>query len=201
MIKKVGLVVDVETTGLSPKTDEMVEIAVKLFTFDQDGQVLDIIDEDAYLREPLSASARRNYEQAYRVHGIPFEEVEGKSFYDVKLKTYFHRADVIFAHNASFDRSFIYQMYPEVNDLSWHCTMRGVPWKEYGFSNSKLLTLLQAHYITDYQSHRAMDDITNLLELMKQQAPNGKTYLQQVLTKGPMRKYQPVLKEKNKSFI
>ena len=161
---KVGLVVDVETTGLSPKTDEMVEIALKLFTFDQKGEVLEIIDEEAYLREPLSATARRNYEQAYRVHGIPFEEVEGKSFYDVKLKSFFGRADVIFAHNASFDRSFIYQMYPEVNDQAWYCTMRGVPWKEYGYNNSKLLTLLQAHYITDYQSHRAMDDITNLLE-------------------------------------
>jgi DNA polymerase-3 subunit epsilon len=69
--------------------------------------------------------------------------------------------------------------------------MRNIPWKNYGFPNGKLLTLLQAHNITNYQTHRALDDITYLLELLKKTSPNGNLYLQEVLEKSPMRKYQP----------
>ncbi|MDR7238173.1 exonuclease domain-containing protein [Neobacillus drentensis] len=196
--EKLGLVLDVETTGLGPTKDEVIELALKLFSYRADtGEVIDIIEEDSFLREPLSRSARNNYDTAYRVHGIPYELVQGKSFYDVKIKTYFHRADSVFAHNASFDRSFLYHMYPEVNDLKWYCTMRNIPWKNYGFPNGKLLTLLQAHNITNYQTHRALDDITYLLELLKKTSPNGNFYLQEVLEKSPMRKYQPTVSRTN----
>jgi DNA polymerase-3 subunit epsilon len=190
--EKIGLLLDVETTGLGPTTDEVIELALKLFSYRTDtGEITDIIEEDSFLREPLSNSARRNYDRAFQIHGIPYELVKGKSFYDGKINTYFHRADSVFAHNASFDRSFLYHMYPEVNDLKWYCTMRNIPWKNYGFPNGKLLTLLQAHNITNYQTHRAMDDITYLMELLKKTNPNGIPYLQEVLEKGPMRKYQP----------
>ncbi|WP_223282871.1 exonuclease domain-containing protein [Neobacillus kokaensis] len=190
--EKLGLVLDVETTGLGPKTDEVIELALKLFSYRTDtGEVIDVIDEDSFLREPLSSSARRNYDRAFQVHGIPYEAVQGKSFYDEKIKTYFQRTDAVFAHNASFDRSFLFHMYPEVNDLQWFCTMRNVPWKQYGFPNGKLLTLLEAHDITNYQTHRAMDDITYLMELLKKTSPKGNLYLQEVLDFGPMRKYQP----------
>jgi DNA polymerase III subunit epsilon len=188
---KLGLVVDVETTGLGPDSDEVIELALKLFSYRSDtGEVIEVIEEDSFLREPKSSSALKNYNQAFRVHGIPFESVRGKSFSDMKINTYFHRADSVFAHNASFDRSFLYRLYPEINDLKWYCTMRGVPWKKYGFPNGKLLTLLQSHQIAEFQTHRAMDDITYLLELLKKISPNGKFYLQEVLEKGPMRKYQ-----------
>lgn len=190
--EKLGLIVDVETTGLGPTKNEVIELALKLFSYRTDsGEIIEIIEEDSFLREPLSDSARDNYDSAYRIHGIPYELVAGKSFYDGKIKTYFHRADSVFAHNASFDRSFLYQLYPEVNDLKWYCTMRGVPWKNYGFPNGKLLTLLQMHNITNYQTHRALDDITYLMDLLKKTSPKGNLYLQEVLEKGPMRKYQP----------
>lgn len=192
-----GLVLDIETTGLSPINDEVIEIALKLFSFDQQtGDILTIKDERSYLREPETTSALRNYNQAYKVHGIPFEEVVGKSFDDREIKKMFAYADIVLAHNASFDRSFLYQMYPnDVNELKWYCTMRGVPWKEYGFYNSKLLTLLKGHQITNYQNHRAMDDITYLLALLKNKNPNGESYLKDILRKGPMRKYQPKVKK------
>ncbi len=193
MLKKerIGLVLDVETTGLGPTTDEVIELALKLFSYRSDtGEIIEVLEEESFLREPLKSTARRNYERAYRVHGIPFEAVQGKSFVDDKIQTYFHRTDSVFAHNASFDRSFLFQMYPEVNELHWYCTMRNVPWKQYGFPNGKLLTLLQAHQITNYQTHRAMDDITYLMELLKKTSPNGNLYLHEVLEYGPMRKYQ-----------
>lgn len=190
--EKLGLLLDVETTGLGPTTDEVVELALKLFSFQPEtGEILDVLEEDAFLREPVSDSARRNYNRAFRIHGIPYDAVRGKSFLDEKIKPYFDQADAVFAHNASFDRSFLVHMYPEVNQLKWYCTMRNVTWKQYGFANGKLLTLLEAHGITNFQTHRAMDDITYLMELLRKTSPKGNFYLQEVLDFGPMRKYQP----------
>lgn len=198
--KKLGLLVDVETTGLGPATDEIIELALKLFSFQQDtGEILEIIDQDSFLREPVSSTAKRNYANAFRVHGIPYELVEGKSFVNDRIKAYFYQTDAVFAHNASFDRSFLFHMYPEINDSKWYCTMRNVPWKDYGFANSKLLTLLKSHNITSYQSHRAMDDITYLLELLKQTNPVGDPYLKEVVAYGHMRRYQPVAKRESRA--
>ncbi|WP_026695110.1 exonuclease domain-containing protein [Peribacillus kribbensis] len=198
--QKLGLVVDVETTGLGPDRDEIIELALKLFSYHEEtGEVLEIIEKDSFLREPLSFSARRNYGNAFRVHGIPYEMVEGKTFYEPKIKQYFERAETVFAHNASFDRSFLYRMYPEVNELKWFCTMRSVPWKKYGFPDSKLLTLLQAHGITDHQTHRALDDITYLMELLKQTNPDGTTYLKEIINARPMRRYQPSVQKSRTS--
>lgn len=191
-VEKMGLLLDVETTGLSPTTDEVIELALKLFSYRTDtGEIIDIRSEDSFLREPLSHSARNHYDSAYRIHGIPYESVKGKSFHDVKIKKYFLQADAVFAHNASFDRSFLYQMYPEVNELNWYCTMRSIPWKNYGFPNGKLLTLLQMHNITNHQTHRAMDDITYLMDLLIKTSPKGNLYIKEVLESGPMRKYLP----------
>jgi DNA polymerase III subunit epsilon len=198
---KLGLVVDVETTGLGPDSDEIIELAVKLFSFhEESGEIIDILDEDSYLREPLSTTAQRNYDRAYRIHGISYDLVRGKTFFDDKIMDYFNRTDAIFAHNASFDRSFLFRMYPEVNEMKWYCTMKNVQWKNHGFPNSKLLTLLQAHNISKFQTHRAMDDITYLTELLKQQNPNGDYYLKEVLDFGPMRKYQPAQKQRRRMF-
>jgi DNA polymerase III subunit epsilon len=190
--EKLGLLLDVETTGLSPDSDEIIELALKLFSYRTDtAEILDIKDEDSFLREPLTQSAKNNYDRAFRIHGIPYDSVRGKSFHDAKIIKYFTLADAALAHNASFDRSFLYRMYPEINELNWYCTMRSIPWKAYGFPNSKLLTLLQHHKITKFQTHRAMDDITYLMELLKKTNPHGDFYMKDVISNKPMRKYQP----------
>ncbi|WP_232732219.1 exonuclease domain-containing protein [Bacillus sp. mrc49] len=192
MSNRLGLVLDVETTGLRPSSDEMIELALILFTYNSEtGEIINHIDQESFLREPMGLQARMNYDQAFRIHGIPFSSVEGKSFHDEKIKSFIARADDIFAHNASFDRSFLYQLYPEVNHQKWFCTMRNVPWKQYGFDNSKLLTLLQAHRITNFQTHRALDDITYLMELLRKRGPAGQPYLKDVIAKNPMKKYTP----------
>ena len=45
--------VDVETTGLDHRSDEVVELAIVLFAYDRStGRILDIIDNYTGLRDP-----------------------------------------------------------------------------------------------------------------------------------------------------
>ncbi|WP_059170583.1 exonuclease domain-containing protein [Bacillus sp. FJAT-27445] len=193
---KTGLLADTETTGLKPGADEIIELGLILFTYNErTGEIIDILEEAEFLREPLSTAAIRNYPGAYKIHGIPFTHVEGKVFDDEKIKKLLEYPDSVLAHNASFDRSFLYHMYPEVNDMRWYCTMRNIPWKQYGFQSGSLLSLLKAHKISGSQQHRALDDIQQLMELMKQPNQDGYPYLREVLLKKPMSKYNPVSKK------
>ncbi|MBD8067375.1 exonuclease domain-containing protein [Bacillus sp. PS06] len=191
----IGCIVDVETTGLSPDFDEIIEIALILFSYDKKtGEVIRQLEEITYLREPQTSSARSNYESAYQVHGIPYRDVEGKEFDDSIINDALNKSDVIIAHNASFDRSFLVRMYPSINEKKWYCSMRNIKWKDYGFANKKLLTLIRGHRISSNQSHRALDDTTQLLNLLKLKSQNGEIYLKELLSTKAMRKYQPKVK-------
>src|SRR3984893_17640985 len=94
-----ALILDTETTGLSPSIDRIIEVAVCLY--------------DLKLAMPIAsfaALARGDSNAAEHINGIPVaslaEAFEQERLW-VQVCALFVEADVVLAHNASFDKSFV----------------------------------------------------------------------------------------------
>lgn len=171
-----GAIVDVETTGLSPAKDEIIELCIVLFRSDNTGSCV-IEDEYIGLREPSCVI----HPAASRVNGITYADVCGRDLdYDL-VANLINRADFLIAHNASFDRNFMAGMFPEVREKKWYCSMSGINWLAKGCPNRRLQDLLHYHGINPGRAHRAGNDVRATLELLAYRQKSGITYLSELL--------------------
>lgn len=171
-------IVDVETTGLSPAQDEIVELALVLFSFDpRTGSDIQILDEYSGLRDP----GRPIPPGAMQAHGITDADVRGRQLDAARVRSILARSHCLIAHNASFDRGFVERLFPEAKRLPWLCSMDGIDWRGKGHSSKGLQQLLAAHRIAPGSAHRALDDARATLQLLATVQPNGKTYLAELL--------------------
>lgn len=170
--------VDVETTGLSPRYDEIVELALILFAFDREtGEILGVVEEYAGLREPsvpISAGASR-------VNGITWEMVRGRRLDEQRIEGMLRRAEFLVAHNAYFDRGFVTRLFPLAARKPWLCSMRNVNWHRFGFPSAALQSLLQHHGIVTGRAHRGAEDARATLELLNRRDPEGQPYFRSLL--------------------
>lgn len=175
--------IDVETTGLNPATDEIIELSIVLFEFDREtAQIHGVIEEYTGLREPsVPISA-----EASSVNGIRFKDVAGRSLDHQRVTELIDRAEFLVAHNANFDLMFVGKMFDIAWGKNWFCSMRGVNWKKKGFSSRKLQYLLDVHGIRDGVRHRADSDVRNAILLLSQQGPDGTYYFKEILKSRPV---------------
>ena len=162
---KMGAIVDVETTGMSPRNgDEVVEIGIILFRYNAiHHDAVEVVETYQAFREPTDPIPMG----VIRVHGITNEMVLGKSLDYSKMNSIFNRADFVVAHNAGFDKSFLEGLLPMSADLLWKCSCYGIPWKRYGLENRQLGTLRDYFGIPHDEAHRALADCEVVLEALK----------------------------------
>ncbi len=158
---RIGLVVDTETTGLNHRVDEVIEIGVVAFSYDDDGQFGDIIGTYGALQYP----GRPIPADITLLTGISDEMVTGQAIDQLKLDHLVAPADLVIAHNAGFDRPFCEKLSPAFEQKAWACSVKEIDWKARGFEGTKLGYLIgQSGYFHD--GHRAIDDCYALLEIL-----------------------------------
>lgn len=183
---KIAGYIDVETTGLDPAREEVIELALVLFAYDPaTGQICGIIDEYVGLREPGVPISP----DAAAVHGLTEEMVRGKRLDVERVRGMAARAELLVAHNAQFDRSFIERLVPEVSTKTWLCSMSGIGWRRKGFVSRRLQDLLKVHGISVARAHRAEDDVRAAVRLLTCGGAEGVSYFQELLL-GTLRRHR-----------
>ena len=160
-LAKVGILFDVETTGLDTASDEVVELGMVKFSFHPDGTVAAVLDTFISSNEP----SRTIPEEAIKLHGITNEMAAGHKIDGNAITAFASDAAIIIAHNAAFDRKFAERYWPVFASKPWACSVNQIEWRAHGFEGSRLGYLLGGIGMF-HRSHRAVDDCHALLEIL-----------------------------------
>ncbi|CUW37151.1 conserved protein of unknown function（contain Ribonuclease H-like domain& len=134
-----GIFLDLETTGLDPVKDEIIEMAMVPFTYSLDGRVFEVQAAFQSLRQPADPIPA----EITKLTGITDEMVAGKNIDPDEVAAFMAPAALIIAHNAAFDRKFAERFCPSFSTKPWACSMSQVDWAAEGFEGTKLGYLLE----------------------------------------------------------
>lgn len=164
---RVGIALDVETTGLDTGKDEIIELGMVKFAYLPTGEITHIMDVFAAFNQPSAPIPA----DVVELTKITDEMVAGHRIAKDEVAKFVSDAALVIAHNASFDRQFSERYWPEFMDKNWACSATQVEWRKLGFDGSRLGYLLAGcGYFHD--GHRAADDCRALIEILASK-PNG----------------------------
>jgi len=174
---RLGLFVDVETTGLESSRDEIIELAMVPFTYALDGRIFEVGEPFHRLRQPADSIPP----EITAVTGITDEMVAGKSIDPTEVAAFAAPAAFVVAHNAAFDRRFLERFCETFTTKPWGCSMSQVAWADEGYEGVKLAYLASGAGFF-YDKHRAVHDCLAAVELLARPLPmSGALGLAQLL--------------------
>jgi DNA polymerase-3 subunit epsilon len=166
---RIGVVVDTETTGLDTDRDKIIELGFIAFEYDAGSgliyRILHSYDEFEDPGEPLDEIVKQ-------ITGITDEMVAGRYLDDDKINVWLEKADLIIAHNATFDRQMLERRLPVSCKANWACTFNDINWQDEDISSPKL------DYIAYklgffFDGHRAVNDARATLHLLTKALPKS----------------------------
>jgi DNA polymerase-3 subunit epsilon len=163
---KIGILLDVETTGLNTEKNEVIELGMVKFAYLPDGKITRTIEVFESFNEPLTLIP----EEITKLTGITDEMVAGHRIDADAVASFAADAVVVISHNASFDRKFAERYWPIFEQRSWACSATEIEWRKHAFDGSRLGYLLAGVGLF-YQAHRAVDDCRALLEILASELP------------------------------
>lgn len=177
---KEGIILDVESTGLDTHKDEITELAMLKFTYDEQGIIAlgDLYDEFNEPSIPIP-------EEVVQLTGITDEMVKGHKIDPREVSVFIADAEIILAHNANFDRKMIEANLKGVGfeKKDWHCTAMQIEWIMRGKSGRSLEVLALSEGLV-YGSHRADADIIATAFVLTNTDTNGISAFAEMLRKG-----------------
>lgn len=165
---RLGLFVDVETTGLDPSKDEIIELAMVPFRYSIEGIIVDVGEPFDRLREPSNPIPPT----ITALTGITDTMVAGQRIDPEEVTQSALSAAVIIAHNAAFDRKFLERFCPAFSFKPWACSMSEIDWAAEGFEGTKLAYLAVGCGFF-YERHRAANDCLAAIELLSRPLPKS----------------------------
>jgi len=165
---RLGLFVDVETTGLDPSKDEIIELAMVPFRYSIEGIIVDVGEPFDRLREPSTSIPPT----IAALTGITDTMVAGQRIDPEEVTQFALSAAVVIAHNAAFDRKFLERFCPSFSFKPWACSMSEVDWAAEGFEGTKLAYLAMGCGFF-YDRHRAANDCLAAVEMLSRALPKS----------------------------
>jgi DNA polymerase-3 subunit epsilon len=174
---RLGLFVDIETTGLDHVRDEIIELAMVPFTYGADGEIYEVGAAFEQLRQPSNPISA----EITALTGITDAMVEDRAIDPNDVAAFAAPAALVVAHNAAFDRRFLERLCEVFSTKPWACSMNEIDWAGEGYEGTKL-AYLAAGAGFFYDRHRATHDCLAAIELLaRRHARSGRTGLQQLL--------------------
>jgi DNA polymerase-3 subunit epsilon len=167
---KTGILIDIETTGLDARRDEVIELGMVKFAYRADGHVVGVRDVFSSFAEPAVPIPP----EVTALTGITDEMVAGQRIDEAVVSAFVDDAVIVIAHNAGFDRKFAERYWPVFERRAWGCSATEVAWRQHGFEGSRLGYLLNGAGFF-HQAHRAVDDCHALLEILALELPTTGT--------------------------
>lgn len=182
---RIGVAIDVETTGLDRETDRIIELAIQRFRFDERGRIIQVGMPRVWREDPGMPIDPK----ITSLTGLTDADVVEQQIDELAAVNILSSADVIVAHNAAFDRPFVDRRLPAIASKPWACSMAELDWLGLGFEGRAL-----AHLVSQcgwfYEGHRAENDILALLYLLSHGLPDGETMLAKLIACSEQQTYR-----------
>ena len=158
---------DLETTGLNPRADRVIEFCFAKFEKNNDG----IGHEVRTLCGLVNPAGREVHPAAYNLHGISDSLLKKQRFFSEHLKDIliFVGDRQLIAHNASFDQSFLWEEFKRCGVEFHYVVFDSIVLisKKHPSLNSYSLKSLKRKFKVGYwDAHRASGDVMALLEVL-----------------------------------
>jgi DNA polymerase-3 subunit epsilon len=176
-----GVYLDTETTGLSHKDDEVIQICMLPFIYAHDPvtsnyTIIGVYPPYVGFKEPSEPLSQ----EIIDLTGITMDMLKGQRLDIEKMEAILEKVDFVIAHNASFDRPFTHDLSDMFSAKKWACSMSNVPWRELGFESLKL-THLASNLGFYFEPHQADKDCLAGLAVLAQVDKGGESYFQKMI--------------------
>jgi DNA polymerase-3 subunit epsilon len=163
---RLGLLLDLEATGLDPEQDEIIEWVMLPFTYGLDGTLYGVGEAFSRLRQP----SRPIPPAVTELTGINNAMVAGQRIEPEEVAAFAAPAALVIAHNARFDRRFAERFWAGFAGKPRVCSMDGVDWAAEGFEGTRLGYLAMRCGLF-FDGHRAVHDCQATLAILARPLP------------------------------